>query len=265
MPASSTLSHTVLPRRNREDYPNIKYWRSTEYKTRDREDRSLRPAEDDRISTMYLELPTGQQVSKSLRQRLYNHVSAFWKTLESSGESIKNFTDTNLDILKRFRESVEAEFDFLQLCEHHWKADELWKQVSSTFLKKHAPTVKKEAKSVKIERKPSAVEDDHPTISPVDIDESEPTNFDNSAKQSASPIPPVTPSPKRPASPLPSHAPLAKRHRHSNEQMSPSQITILSSPTKDGPKPAEGQAAQKIKVSERTVRSFILSHDTDEI
>ncbi|KAF9496261.1 hypothetical protein BDN71DRAFT_1430379 [Pleurotus eryngii] len=87
---------------------------------------------------MYLKDDTGTQISKSLCSRLYNHAFTFWKALEDSGIKVMNFRDTNLDIIKQFCTSVEADFWFLQLCEHHWKADELWKQTCSTYLKKPA-------------------------------------------------------------------------------------------------------------------------------
>lgn len=62
---------------------------------------------------MYLEDETGAQISKSLRSWLYNHAFAFWKALEDSGIKVTNFWETNLDIIKRFCNSMEADFSFL--------------------------------------------------------------------------------------------------------------------------------------------------------
>ncbi|KAJ8690901.1 hypothetical protein PTI98_012297 [Pleurotus ostreatus] len=154
---------------------------------------------------MYLEDDTGTQISKSLRSRLYNHAFAFWKALEDSGIKVTNFRDTNLDIIKRFRTSVEADFWFLRLCEHHWKADELWKQTCSTYLKK--PASRDSKMDIKTERlltevvATAAVKEDSPELTleymdePIEISDNE---LEPPAKRASPNTGPKGPSPKRP-------------------------------------------------------------------
>ncbi|KAF9497744.1 hypothetical protein BDN71DRAFT_1504721 [Pleurotus eryngii] len=135
---SSNSPALMLPQLLQKDYPNVRYWQNTEYQKHDKDDTTLRHKEDNRKTTMYLKNKTGAQISKSLCSWLYNHAFAFWKALEDSGIKVTNFRKTNLEIIKQFHSSVEANFWFLQLCEHHWKANELWKQTCSTYLKKPA-------------------------------------------------------------------------------------------------------------------------------
>ncbi len=204
-PISGTSPALTLPQLLQKDYPNVRYWRHTEYQKRDKQDTTLRHKEDNRKTTMYLEDETGAQISKSLRSRLYNHAFAFWKALDDSGIKVTNFRETNLDIIKRFRNSVEADFSFLRLCEHHWKADELWKQTCSTYLKK--PASRDSKMDIKTECLPTevvataAVKEDSPELAleymdePIEISDNEP---EPPAKRAVPDTEPKGPSPKRP-------------------------------------------------------------------
>ncbi|KAF7422216.1 hypothetical protein PC9H_010372 [Pleurotus ostreatus] len=204
-PVSGVSPTLALPQLLQKDYPNVRYWRQTEYQKRDKEDTTLRQKEDSKKTTMYLEDDTGTQISKSLRSRLYNHAFAFWKALEDSGIKVTNFRDTNLDIIKRFRTSVEADFWFLRLCEHHWKADELWKQTCSTYLKK--PASRDSKMDIKTERlltevvATAAVKEDSPELTleymdePIEISDNE---LEPPAKRASPNTGPKGPSPKRP-------------------------------------------------------------------
>ncbi|KAL0948527.1 hypothetical protein HGRIS_011087 [Hohenbuehelia grisea] len=75
---------------------------------------------------MYLEDENGVQVSKATRSSIYKYTNTTWTTMADLGLPLGKYSDCNSVVIEWFRRELEKAFPILRLCEHHWKADNIW-------------------------------------------------------------------------------------------------------------------------------------------
>lgn len=112
------------------DYPHVRFWTATSYRNREKNGFGKHTlAANESWTTMYLEDQNGKQADSGLRSSLNTFACGWWTAQDNAGKPPRIYSETDIATLQTFRHNLELEFPLLRLCDHHWKADEVWKQV----------------------------------------------------------------------------------------------------------------------------------------
>ncbi len=76
----------------------------------------------------FLEKESGELISVSEKEALYDEVHAWWNNNVTAGCIPRNWSSAGAMLRDKFRFDLEVKFPFLCLCSGHWKVDELWKK-----------------------------------------------------------------------------------------------------------------------------------------
>ncbi|KAF4596936.1 hypothetical protein EYR40_007386 [Pleurotus pulmonarius] len=115
---------------HQQDYPHVRFWTATSYRNREKNGFGKHTlAANESWTTMYLEDQNGKQADSGLRSSLNTFACGWWTAQDNAGKPPRIYSETDIATLQTFRHNLELEFPLLRLCEHHWKADEVWKQV----------------------------------------------------------------------------------------------------------------------------------------
>ena len=142
--SSSTLRFTnlPLPQLDPNNYPNVKMWFPGSYKDirktgktvkEDNEGRSHACQELDAkkdvgerpkssILSSYMEDKDGNEVPEKIKDAVRKEAKLFFNLLLENGRAPIVWGDASIDVSNELVHALETKFEFLRLCDDHWKA-----------------------------------------------------------------------------------------------------------------------------------------------
>ena len=76
-----------------------------------------------------MEDESGSIISLSIRKQVVKDVKAFMQEKHNKDARLDVLSNLALDVRTEYRNAIEGLHPWLQLCENHWKADQLWSNV----------------------------------------------------------------------------------------------------------------------------------------
>lgn len=134
---STNGTKATASRPGREQYKILKYW----YKGPWLEIKSKAKAKDldenSPIISLYMEDALGRPISDEVKNMVRGDLTAYWNEFSRLGETLYNFKDLGYTRQEHFRDTFEAKYPWLRLCEARWKVDYLWINYFGSWKKSH--------------------------------------------------------------------------------------------------------------------------------
>ena len=128
-------SSAIPPNPSRENFPLIEHWEPDAWIAL-RHSKKGSPLQGvDSINVQFWEDGTGGLIPPSRRSRVTRDLRSIWQDLLEKGKRLDCISKIGWEVREEYRTRIEALHPWLRLCDDHWKADQLWTNYFSGWIK----------------------------------------------------------------------------------------------------------------------------------
>jgi hypothetical protein len=177
-PANNPADPSGIPLEpQQEDFPNVNWWERGHFlkvrKPINAKDTDI----DSPMISMFMEDRSGNSIPVDTKTALRSDLYAYWNDVyETHPNDLRGYTGVGLQRRDHYRQTFEARYPWLRLCNGHWKVDQLWLSYFYTWKRPRSSTG------------PNAKEST-PTGTSADLNAKESTPTSTSANLATSPPP----------------------------------------------------------------------------
>jgi hypothetical protein len=128
----------VPPSLDKSKFGRVRYWEQGQWQAIRNRMKDGNIGLDSPIISLYMEDEAGGPISPGSKTALRGDLISYWNDISRSGEELTNFTELGLERKDHFRNTFEAKYPWLRLCEAHWKVDHLWINYFGSWKKSRA-------------------------------------------------------------------------------------------------------------------------------
>ena len=78
------------------------------------------------VLSLFMEDEFGQPVSDDVKKEVRGDIAGYWTDVHNSDEDLGNWKEIGFKRREDFRKTMEGKYNWLRLCEGHWKTKQLW-------------------------------------------------------------------------------------------------------------------------------------------
>lgn len=111
------------------NFPKVRFWTQASFQAWISDARRIGISEAEAggsLQSAYLESFDGSRTPSDRQSAMFSHARAIWDAWSKEAGALRDFAGFSRPRTVDFRYEMERKFEELQLCEGHWKADQIW-------------------------------------------------------------------------------------------------------------------------------------------